>query len=872
MNPRRMFPIAAILFIVSFMTTNAQWSSDPASNTPICRAGNIQKATRMVADGNGGAFLCWTDERAASNFYAVYAQHINKDGIVLWAENGIAVSPVMESQAKPEMISDGAGGVIIVWPDTRNGHSDIYAQRLDASGNALWAANGVPVATGSTQQTAPQITRDGQNGAIIVWSAHNVSAQDGHIYAQRINGNGNVLWSPELSLSSSDQFESAPCITGDGSGGAYLAWAFYNNQEYDVYIQRVSASGGQMWQSGGIPLTSPSGAQDTPALVADGTGKAFLTYTDWGSGSTPRLQVAVLNPDGSTAASLGVTSASGGQRNVRMANIGSGLLGIAWEDGRVSGKTRTYAQIISNTGTKSWAADGVEVSNRTGNQVTPFVIPDGNGGMIVSWEDMTAGITESDIYAQRFSANGAPQWSAAGAALGTAAKMQQSPAMTGDGAAGAIVAWEDYRTSFTNAEIYASHILADGTLPLEPAILTLSSYSVVFGSVGVGYSSTKTVTLTNTGDQPLTISAVTPGDPHFTLTPESNTIDPNGSVTAQVRFQPTTKDALSSFIVVESNSIFSPDTIAVTGSGTASAEIEVDRRSLNFGNVAVGLSKALVLTISNTGNDTLRVASIVSSNPVFTVSADSREILPGESFADTVRFTPTAQGPVTGELTLTSNAPTSPTTVSLAGEGTVIEVTLNIDHTYIYFGEVPLGESRDTTLTVTNTGNDTLRITSFTSDDPHFTIETAIGDLAPTESLTFTIRFTPTAEGSLNKFLVLSSNAVSSPDTLVMQGAGIKVVSARPLQSTPGAFTLHRNYPNPFHASTSIRYDLAASAPVRLTIHDALGRLVATLVDETQHPGSFSVRWSPANAVPGVYFLALRVGAGESTRRMLLMR
>ncbi|MFA6233050.1 MAG: T9SS type A sorting domain-containing protein [Bacteroidota bacterium] len=136
----------------------------------------------------------------------------------------------------------------------------------------------------------------------------------------------------------------------------------------------------------------------------------------------------------------------------------------------------------------------------------------------------------------------------------------------------------------------------------------------------------------------------------------------------------------------------------------------------------------------------------------------------------------------------------------------------------------------------------------------------------------FTIRFAPTAEGSLNKFLVLRSNAVSSPDTLVVQGAGIKVVSARPLQSVPGAFTLHRNYPNPFHASTSICYDLAASAPVMLTIHDALGRLVATLVDETQHPGSYSAPWTPANALPGMYFLTLRVGAEESTRRMLLMR
>lgn len=872
MNQRCMFSIVPILFVFSCMTTYAQWSSDPATNTPICRAGNFQRAIQMISDDKGGAFICWTDERTASNFYAVHAQRIDKNGIVRWTQNGIAVSSVMESQVKPEMISDGTGGVIIVWADTKNGTSDIYAQRIDSLGNARWAAEGVPVASDPSEQIDPKIASDGQHGAIVVWSAHSGTGQDGHIHAQRIDGNGNVLWSPELVLSFSDQYEMAPCITSDGNGGAYVAWAFYNNQDYDVYAQRLTASGGQMWQNGGIPLTPSSGAQDTPSLLADGTGKAFLSYTSWASGSTPRQQIIVLNPDGTTAASLDLASASGAQRNPELALVATGVLGIAWEDGRAgSGKTRSYAQLINNAGTKSWSADGVTVSNRAGNQMTPHVIPDGNGGMIVSWEDMTAGITKSDVYAQKFAANGSPLWTAAGVPIATADKMQQLPSMTGDGAGGAIIAWEDYRASFTNSDIYASHVLADGTLPPEPAILTLSSRSLAFGSVSVGFSSTKSITLSNTGDQALTISAVRPALPQFSLTPENNTIGPNGSITAEVRFQPTSKDALNTFIVIESNSIFSPDTIVVTGTGTSSPEIAVDRRSLNFGTVVTGTSKPFVLTISNPGNDTLRISSIVSSNPVFTVAANARDILPGENFGDTVWFTPIAIGPVSGELTLTSNAPTSPTIVSLSGVGNVIEVTLNIDRTFIYFGDVPLGEHRDTTLTVTNTGNDTLRMNSFSSGDPHFTIETAIGNIAPAAAKTFSIRFTPTAEGSLNTFLILSSNAKTSPDTLVLQGAGIKVVSTRPLQAVPGVITLHENFPNPFRSSTSIRYDVESSAAVRLAVYDALGRLVTTLVDETQRPGSYQVPWSPVQAVPGVYYLVLRAGAAVVFGRMVIM-
>ena len=864
---------ALILLLTPGMTGFAQWSSDPATNSPICRAGDMQILPRLVSDGSGGAFICWSDERTAKNFYKAYVQRIDRNGFVRWAENGIAVSPAFDGKPYPDMVSDGAGGVILVWMDERNGNIDVYAQRIDSSGNLLWNPQGVPVASGPLYQSEPKLVSDGQHGAIVTWSAHSGTGQDGHIYAQRIDGNGNRLWNPEITLSTSDQFESNPCIASDGSGGAYIAWAFYNNQEYDVYAQRVHANGGQQWQGGGVLLTSNSGAQDTPALVADGTGKAFLSYYDWGSGSTPVLQLVVLNGDGSTAAALRATSTSGGQRNPRMANIGTGLLGIVWEDGRAGSNTRSYAQIIDNTGKKSWAPDGVEVSTGTARQATPFVIPDGSGGMIVCWEDMTGGITESDVYAQKFSATGARLWGNTGAPLATAARMQQFPWMISDGAGGAIAAWEDYRFSFSNPELYASRILSDGTLPLSPPVLTLSAKSVAFGAVSIGGSSTKNITLTNTGDHPLTISSVTASDVRFSLTAESSTIDPKSSVGATVRFDPTSKEALSAFIVIESNSVLGPDTVAVTGSGFGTPEIQLDRLSLNFGEVKTGASKSLVLNISNPGNDTLVISSITTDNPLFTVAIDARALLPGESFDDTVTFSPTAEGLVSATLTVTSNAPTSPTTLPLRGAGSVVLlVSLTIEPTYIYFGDVNVGEFRDTTLTVTNTGNDTLRIASFTPGDAHFTLETAIETIAPAASQDLTIRFTPTAKGSLSTYFVMTSNAVSSPDTIVAQGMGVEVVSVGAVQTVPGVFTLHANYPNPFRSSTAIRYDLEASAPVRLSVYDTHGRRVATLVDETQRPGTHSVLWNPADSPPGVYLLVMRVGTHETTGRMLLMK
>ena len=87
----------------------------------------------------------------------------------LWAKNGVAVSAADEYQMESDIIPDGSGGAIITWMDDRGGNFDIYAQRLDADGNSLWTADGVPVCTATNTQGGPRIASDGWGGAIITW-------------------------------------------------------------------------------------------------------------------------------------------------------------------------------------------------------------------------------------------------------------------------------------------------------------------------------------------------------------------------------------------------------------------------------------------------------------------------------------------------------------------------------------------------------------------------------------------------------------------------------------------------------------------------------------------------------------------------------
>ena len=93
----------------------------------------------------------------------------------------------------------------------------------------------------------------------------------------------------------------------------------------------------------------------------------------------------------------------------------------------------------------------------------------------------------------------------------------------------------------------------------------------------------------------------------------------------------------------------------------------------------------------------------------------------------------------------------------------------------------------------------------------------------------------------------------------------------------PQAFVLQQNYPNPFNPSTTIRYQLADAAPVRLQIFDSLGQQVRSLVSERQTAGYYRVVWDSRNdsgsqVAAGVYFYRLEAGDFSRVNKLLLLK
>jgi hypothetical protein len=97
-------------------------------------------------------------------------------------------------------------------------------------------------------------------------------------------------------------------------------------------------------------------------------------------------------------------------------------------------------------------------------------------------------------------------------------------------------------------------------------------------------------------------------------------------------------------------------------------------------------------------------------------------------------------------------------------------------------------------------------------------------------------------------------------------------VDAPPDQGIPKRFALEQNYPNPFNPTTAISYQLPAFGNVVLKVYNVLGREVATLVNEKQAAGKYSVTWNAASMPSGVYFYRLQAGAHSGTKKLVLLK
>lgn len=382
-------------------------------------------------------------------------------------DNAICVQPFEQMNVKH--ISDLKGGAIIVWEDYRNDPTntfgDIYAQRINANGNVMWTLNGIAICNDAAHQAAPTLVSDSSGGAIIVWQDSRGSKRN--LYAQRVDSSGAIQWTSNgIAVTARNYDQKNPKVLTDGAHGAVVLWQdSIGNVDYDIYAQHLNASGIPQWTNG-LGIATGLGSQVNVKAQIDATLNVFATWQDKRNGSDYDIYVQKFGMAGTTQwTSNGVVlcNFAGTQSGPKIALDNTGGVIVLWQDKRNGSDYDVYAQRVNSSGAVQWTTGGRAVCVAAGNQTAvDLTTKNISNGAIFGWKDARNGTNNIDIYGQMLDLTGAPQWSANGIAIANGTANQLNVNITSDGAGGAIVAYQD--SSAGNWDIKSQRVSAAGTL------------------------------------------------------------------------------------------------------------------------------------------------------------------------------------------------------------------------------------------------------------------------------------------------------------------------------------------------------------------------------------------------------------------------
>jgi hypothetical protein len=365
-------------------------------------------------DGAGGAIVAWQDGRNATSGNDIFAQHVLASGVVdpAWPANGRAVCTAPGPQGAQKIVSDGAGGAIVVWMDGRSSNvdnPDIFAQHVLASGivDPAWPVNGAQLSIATTAQAFPECVSDGSGGAIVAWEEFSAGPSEVDLFAQHVTSAGIVdpAWPVNgRALSQAPESQEGPRIVSDGAHGAIVTWSDERDiTAIHIFAQRVLGTGAIApgWPVDGLAVCTATLSQIDPVITPDGASGAIVSWEDFRNGADFNLFAQHVLASGVVDAAWPVNGRALGQsagNATETAIVGDAAGGaiVAWQENFF-----ILAQHVQASGLldPAFPGDGRVVRNVVSFQHTPDLVASGPGAAIVAWADAATG-QNSDIYAQ----------------------------------------------------------------------------------------------------------------------------------------------------------------------------------------------------------------------------------------------------------------------------------------------------------------------------------------------------------------------------------------------------------------------------------------------------------------------------------------
>lgn len=445
-------------------------------------------AMQLKSDGQGNVFVVWSERTLEHSMF--YAQKYNIQGKPTWKQPvQITQYDVMPAYVgygpnQNSIVLTNDGGIIVVWMDNRNNRQpDIYAQKLNADGSIAWANDGVPVYVGPGYQQVTSIIPDYEGGAEVIWVDQERPGQ----FMQRIGPNGKTLWQDGgISLDTITGIESKNSFFGgpygynaymfgtqaDNHGGFYLTWsdmppyygyAFNPTETTDTfsYVQRVDKNGQKMWQQSvaikqsqplyGAPqglITTADGGFVISQLVEDLTKRPKLVKGVYQGPFQPVYQAFAwkISPDGQllwNGTKPYFTSPKGAypEGSLSMVPSGNGVIAVLGLQ-QYPGGNKTYMTSMDESGTVAWQKQIAVNQNYGGPGI---VQSDGKDGIFIGSTLPPDKRSANKPYTliQRFSKDGKPLWCGSGIKFVTSTNGGYNTKFEPDGSGSVFIGWRN---------------------------------------------------------------------------------------------------------------------------------------------------------------------------------------------------------------------------------------------------------------------------------------------------------------------------------------------------------------------------------------------------------------------------------------------
>jgi hypothetical protein len=343
-------------------------------------------------------------------------------------------------------------------------------------------------------------------------------------------------------------------------------------------------------------------------------------------------------------------------------------------------------------------------------------------------------------------------------------------------------------------------------------IASLSATSLSFSNQSVGTTSgAQTVTLSNTGTAALTITSIAASGDFAQTNNCGSSLAVGANCAIQVTFTPTAAGSRNGTLSITDNAAGSPQSVSLTGTGIMPVA-NLSPTSLTFGNQNVGTtSTAQTVTLTNTGTDVLTISGIAASGDFAQTNNCGATLAVNGSCSISVTFTPSASSTRNGAVQVRDNAAGSPQSTSLTGTG-VAPIAGLAPGSLVFSAQNVGTTSAAQAVTLSNSGNATLSISSITLSGDFAQTNNCGSSLAASGSCTISVTFTPSATGTRSGTLSVTDNAAGSPQTVSLSGTGGAAVAGL----APGSLTFAGQNLGTTSAAQTLTLSNSGSSPLSI--------------------------------------------------------